>query len=169
MFLLNITIFKIINICLSTIVSQPVIDVLNFFIFIKADPEIFKRGRGWGALCQPSWLTNKKNLGFRWSKKAQITLETISFWQNVYISIFKFSPFLSIKSYQFFKIYYRVDKEREKTLTQESMRKEEPRNNGLCFITASFIKPFQMIINHFFLFLKIIRSAIFAGETRNGK
>ena len=47
----------------------------------------------------------KKMLGFRWSKKAEITLETISFWQNISISIFKFSPFLSIKSYQFFKIY----------------------------------------------------------------
>ena len=50
------------------------------------------------------WLA-KKILGFRWSKKADITLETISFWQNISISIFKFSPFLSIKSYQFFKIY----------------------------------------------------------------
>ena len=47
----------------------------------------------------------KKILGFRWPKKAEITLETISFWQNISISIFKFSPFLSIKSYQFFKIY----------------------------------------------------------------
>ena len=44
-------------------------------------------------------------LGFRWSKKAEITLETIIFWQNISINIFKFSPFLSIKSYQFFKIY----------------------------------------------------------------
>ena len=39
------------------------------------------------------WPT-KKILGFRWSKKAKITLETISFWQNISISIFKFSPFL---------------------------------------------------------------------------
>ena len=44
----------------------------------------------------------KKILGFRWSKKAEITLETISFWQNISISIFKFSLFLSIKSYEFF-------------------------------------------------------------------
>ena len=35
----------------------------------------------------------KKILGFRWSKKAEITLETISFWQNISISIFKFSKF----------------------------------------------------------------------------
>ena len=45
----------------------------------------------------------KKKLGFRGSKKTEITLETIGFWQNISISIFKFSPFLSIKSYQFFK------------------------------------------------------------------
>ena len=60
----------------------------------------------------------KKNLGFRWSKKAEITLETISFGQNISISIFRFSPFLLIQSYKFFKIYQRVDKEREKTLIQ---------------------------------------------------
>ena len=39
------------------------------------------------------WPT-KNILGFRWSKKAKTTLETISFWQNISISIFKFSPFL---------------------------------------------------------------------------
>ena len=36
----------------------------------------------------------EKVLGFRWSKKAKITYETISFWQNISISIFKFAPFL---------------------------------------------------------------------------
>ena len=46
-----------------------------------------------------------KILGFRWSKIAKITLETISFWQYNYLSIFKFSQFLSMKSYQFFKIF----------------------------------------------------------------
>ena len=73
-----------------------------------ADSEILKRlgGRGGGAICvgHHGWPV-KKVLGFRWSKKAEITLETVSFWQNIYISIFKFSPFLSIKSYQFFKIF----------------------------------------------------------------
>ena len=39
------------------------------------------------------WPT-KKILGFRWSKKAKTMLETISFWQNISISIFKFSIFL---------------------------------------------------------------------------
>ena len=36
----------------------------------------------------------KKTLGVRWSKKAKIMLQTISFLQNISISIFKFSPFL---------------------------------------------------------------------------
>ena len=67
-----------------------------------ADPDVLKRG---GALCQPPWLVGEKNLGFRWSKKAETTLETISFWQNTCISIFKFCPFSLIKYYQFFKIY----------------------------------------------------------------
>ena len=41
------------------------------------------------------WPT-KKILGFRWCKKIKTTLETLSFWQNIYISIFKFYPFLHI-------------------------------------------------------------------------
>ena len=32
------------------------------------------------------------------------------------------------------------------------MRKEKLRKVGLCFITSYFIKPFQMIANHFFYF-----------------
>ena len=43
--------------------------------------------------CHHGW-PEKKILGFRWSKKAKIMLETISFWQNISLSIFKFSPFL---------------------------------------------------------------------------
>ena len=46
------------------------------------------------------WPT-KKILDFRWSKKAKITLEAISFWRNISISIFKFSRFLyTMKAYQ---------------------------------------------------------------------
>ena len=58
-----------------------------------------------GALCvgHHGWPA-KKILGFGWSKKTEVKLETISFWQNIFISIFKFSPFLLIKSYQFLKI-----------------------------------------------------------------
>ena len=32
------------------------------------------------------------------------------------------------------------------------MRKDKLRKVGLCFITGCFIKPFKMIINHFFYF-----------------
>ena len=62
------------------------------------------REGGGGGVRSMSATTVKKILGSRWSKKAKIPLETISFWQNISISIFKFSPFLSIKSYQVFKI-----------------------------------------------------------------
>ena len=60
-----------------------------------ADPEILKRG---GALYvgHHGWRI-KKILGFRWSKKAKIALETINFWQNISISTFKFSLFLHIQ------------------------------------------------------------------------
>ena len=55
---------------------------------------------------------------------------------------------LPIKSYQFFKIYKRFDKEKEKMLIQQSMRKEKRRKFGFCLI--------------FFLFRELIRRAIFA-------
>ena len=96
------------------------------------------------------WLP-KKILYFRWSKKAQITLETTSFWQNTYISIFKFSPFLSIKSYQFSKFTNGLIRKEKKTLIQQSMRKEKLRKIGLCFKTGCLIKPFRMIIIFFYL------------------
>ena len=47
------------------------------------------------------------------------------------------------KSYQFFKTFKHFDKEREKTLIQQSMREEKIRKVGLCFITGCFIKPFN--------------------------
>ena len=108
--------------------------------YAGADPEILERGaqyvghHGWPA---------KKILVFRWPKKAEITLENISFWQNISISIFKFCPFLLIKSFQFFKIYKRFDKEREKTIIQQSIRKEKLRKAGLCFRTGCFINPLK--------------------------
>ena len=111
--------------------------------------------KGWRSMSTTMVGRQKTNLGFRWSKKAKITLETISFWQNISISFFQFSPFryiqgesLPMTSYQFFKICKHLDKEREKTLVQQSMRKEKLRKVGLCFC---FIKSFNMIINHFFV------------------
>ena len=43
-----------------------------------ADPEIFKKG-GEGERSMSATMV----LGFRWSKKAKVTFETISFWQNI--------------------------------------------------------------------------------------
>ena len=93
------------------------------------------------------WST-KKSLGFRWSKKAKITLETKSlakyFYQHFQIfSIFICNESLSMKYYQFFKTCQRFGKEIEKTLIQQSMRKEKLREVGC------FIKSFNIIINHF--------------------
>ena len=45
-----------------------------------------------------------------------------------------------MKSYQFFKICEGFDKEREKKLMQQSMRKEKLKKSGLCFIKGCFIK-----------------------------
>ena len=113
--------------------------------------------------------TTKKILGFRWSRKFKITLEAICLWQNISISIFKFSPFIyKMKACQ----WNCLDKEREKTLVQQSMRKEKMRKVGLCFC---FIKSFNMTIiwQLFFLFRKLIRSPIFAfwfqDDARNMK
>ena len=64
------------------------------------------------------------------------------------------NEYLPMKPFQFFKIYKRFDKEREKTLIQQSVRKEKLREVVLksCSINDCFIKPFKMIINHFFYF-----------------
>ena len=60
-------------------------------VYAGANPEIFKRGealyaghRGWPVM---------NILGFRWSKKTEETLETISFWRNISISISDFLQF----------------------------------------------------------------------------
>ena len=85
-----------------------------------------------------------------------------------------------MKSYQFFKICKRFDKEREKTLMQQSIKKEKLRKVGLCFITGCFIKSFNMIINHFFCFASSFAAQfllfdirmtqeISKGEVGNGK
>ena len=66
-----------------------------------ADPEILERRRFY--VYHYDWSA-KKILGFRWSKKVEITIETIHFWRNISIIIFKFTPFLLIKSYQCFRI-----------------------------------------------------------------
>ena len=85
-----------------------------------------------------------------------------------------------MKSYQFFKICKRFGKEREKTLMQQSVRKEKLRKAALCFITGCFIKFFNMIINHFFCFTSSfpaqfllfdirMTQEVSKGEAGNGK
>ena len=80
---------------------------------------------------EKGWPT-KKILGFTWSKKAieTITLETISFGQNIYISVFSLTD-----SSKFSKALIRKEK---KSLMQQSMRKEKLRKVGLSFTTACF-------------------------------
>ena len=97
------------------------------------------------------WST-KKILGFRCSKRAKITSETINFGQNISISIFKFSPSLyTMKSCQWnLSISQNFDKERESTDAAVN-KKRKLRKVGLCFTTSCFIKTFNMIINQFFV------------------
>ena len=85
-----------------------------------------------------------------------------------------------MKSYHFFKICKRFDKEKVKTVMQLSMRKEKLRKDGLCFITGCFIKSFDVIINHFFCFASLFAAQLLLfnirmmqeiskGERRNSK
>ena len=86
------------------------------------------------------WLA-KKILGFRWSKEAEITSETISFWQDILVNIFKFSLFLLINLIRFSKFIKALIKKGK----IHSMRKEKLRKVGLCFVPGCFIKPFNLI------------------------
>ena len=65
-----------------------------------------------------------------------------------------------MKSYQFFKICQRFDKEREKNLYSSQWEKKNCKKLDF-FIAGSFIKSFNRMINHFF-FRKLIWSPIFA-------
>ena len=57
------------------------------------------------------------------------------------------------------------------------MRKEKLREAGFCFIAGCFIKPFKMVINHFFFISQaqvqrnfcFLISVISKGETGNDK
>ena len=89
-----------------------------------ANPGILKK-RGWRYVSH-HLLHQKKCLGFRWSKKVKIKLETISFLAKCFfkffqiLCIFKYNKSLSMKSHQ---IHKRLYKEREITLIHQSMRK----------------------------------------------
>ena len=130
--------------CLPNLLNIRFLDVIP-----GADPEILKKEALY--VSHHGWLT-KKFLFFRWFKKAKITLEAVSF------NIFKLLPFLKrrqyilspIKSYQFFQIYKRFYKKKEKS-SYSSQWGKKLGNVGLCFIAGCFIKPFKIIINHFLL------------------
>ena len=107
-----------------------------YVILQGADSEILKNG-GRGLYVGHHGCPTKKILGFRWSKKAKITLK-IQVFGETFLSVFsnflRFNESLPMKSYQFFKIYIGFYKKREKTLMQQSMTNEKLRKFGLCFI-----------------------------------
>ena len=92
-------------------------------------------------------------------------------------SIFKCSPILSIKPYQFSKFTKASIRKEKKTFIQQSMRKAKLKNVGFCFITCCFIKPFKIIIDQSILFLQAHSQSNFCfsisgfskGETGNSK
>ena len=93
-----------------------------------AGPEILKRC---GALCRRKDQNNVRNYKF---------LAKYLYQHFKLFSIFIYNESSPMKSYQFFKIYKRFGKERDKTLMHQSMRKEKLRKAGLCFIKSCFIK-----------------------------
>ena len=56
-----------------------------------------------------------------------------------------------MKSYRFFQIYKCIYKKREKTVIQQSMRKEKIHKRwNFFYLTGYFMKSLKMAINHFF-------------------
>ena len=90
-------------------------------------------------------LADEENVRFQMVQKGQNndTFMAKYFYQHFQIfSIFIFNETLPMKSYQFFKICKCFDKEREKMLMQQSVRKGKLRKVGLYL----FYKVFNMII-----------------------
>ena len=129
---------------------------MYYLIHIKntgADPEILKRG---GTLCRPPWLADEDILGFWWSEKAKIKLETISFWQNISISILKFCPFLyTMKACQWNLINF-------SKLANALIRKEKIEKSWTLFYNRLFCKVLWYDNESFFLFHQLIHSPIVA-------
>ena len=99
----------------------------DLLVVTRADPEILNRGALYvGHHGSPT----KKILGFKWSKNAKKMLETKVFGKAILSVISDFLHFnesLPMKSYRSFKIYIRFYKKREKTLLQQSIKKEKLR------------------------------------------
>ena len=157
---------------------------ISSFVFVQIIWTTPSRGgsrdfeKGWRSIS--ATMATKKILGFRWSKKANITLKTIGFWQSILSAFSIFLHFyikwkLANEISSICKICKRFDKESEKTLMQQSKRKKL-RKVGLCFIKGGFIKSFNMIINHLFvlqahsqLFNIRMTQGTSKGEVGNGK
>ena len=99
----------------------------------------------------------------RWSKKAKITLETIGFWQNISLSIFKFSPFIyTVKACQWnlinFSKFWKTPCLGKRKTTCSAVN--EKRKNEKSWTLLLFYSPliWQLII---FLFRKLICSPVF--------
>ena len=69
---------------------------------VGADPEIFKRG---DALCRSPLLAGRENFRFQMTQKGQNNVRNYKFLANYFYQYFQIFPILTIKSYQFFKIY----------------------------------------------------------------
>ena len=90
---------------------------------------------------------------FKWSKKGKIKLETLSFWWNMSISTFKFSPFLyAIKACRWNLINFSkfgntlIRKEKN---TNTVVNEKKPRKNEL-FYNRLFYKV--LISNNYYLY-----------------
>ena len=132
-----------------------------------ADPDILKRG---GALCRPPKLADEWNFRFQELQKGQNNVRNYKmlakyFYEHFQIFfVFTYNESLPMKSCQFFKIYKRFDKEREKTLIQPSIGKEKLRKVGLGFITDCFLLSFNMTINHFFVLTKKEKKHLYSRQ-----
>ena len=103
-------------------------------------------------------------LGFRWSEKVEITLET---------------KLLANYFYQYFQIFsIFIDKVLSKRKNTDTVvNGKRMRKVGLRFTTSYLLKPFQIIINHFFFISQahslrnflFFTSGISKGKTGNGK
>ena len=90
-----------------------------------------------GAVCRPPWLSDEENFRFQIVLKGQNNVTNYNFLVKHYFPYF-----------QIF-ICKHFDKEREKTLIQQSRQKEKLRIVRVCFITVYLQSPlkWQLIIN----------------------
>ena len=123
------------------------------------------------------WLT-KKTLGFRWSKKAKITSETIVFGET-FLSVFSiFHYFLYTMRPCWWNIFsftrFTNAFVRKKKIVMQQSKSKQKLSKGctLFYLTSCYMKPLRITINHFFfnryfcsqavfLFCRFVHRAIF--------